>query len=186
MQPVFQDFLLLLNLHVVVIPKHFLSVKLYKIWMCLPSILLLPSHLQALTACPFWLPSNTSLHLFHLKHGWKSSLLIAYTKPDSSLNFYHGFLFYCEDSRNLKLPVLSFYNDLSSSACTVEWVQSFRVLWGKQLLQNWQKSHGNKLSWFRYVFLLAFLSPNLTAIYCIKIHYKYLMTETVTHFVFAQ
>lgn len=38
-------------------------------------------------------------NLFHLKHGCKYSLFTTYTKPNSSLDFYHGFLFPLEVSR---------------------------------------------------------------------------------------
>lgn len=41
--------------------------------------------------------------------------------------------------KNLKLLVLNVCNHLSSSAHIVEWVQSFRLHWGKWILQSWQK-----------------------------------------------
>lgn len=48
-----------------------------------------------------------------------------------------------------------------------------------------EKSHGNKPFDF-VVFLFEFLSLNLIATDCITIQDKFLMRETIIHFVFAQ
>lgn len=120
-----------------VLSKHCLSAKWQKTWRCFPSILLLPQHLQALENWNHALSVCLQTHhcnLFYLKHGCKYSLFTTYTKPDFELLPWLPISSW--GLKNLKLLVLIFCNHLSSPAHIVEWVQSFRLHWGKWIIQN--------------------------------------------------
>lgn len=100
--PIFQDFLLLLNLHAVIskwYPSTACQLNDRKFECVFPAYCYCHSIFRhwkhALSGCL----QTHHCNLFYLKHGCKYSLFSTYTKPDSSLDFYYGFLFPLEVSR---------------------------------------------------------------------------------------